>query len=355
MTFSQSLLWPLTLPYGAAVNLRTRAYQMGLLRQKRLDGIVISVGNLTTGGTGKTPMVLWIAERLLAEGKRVGVLTRGYRGEPQQVEGSANDSGSPENGLSSDEVQLLQNRLGERVAFGVGADRFARGSKLAKQGVEWFVLDDGFQHLQLARDVDIVLIDATNPFGGGFLLPAGRLREPRTALARAGLIVITRSDYTPAIEGAIRHYSSAPIFHARPRLDSIHTISTADPSAVEPETPLDPLKHLQNAKLFAFCGIGNPSAFVADLHSWGYPVAGSKFFPDHHRYSQRDVREIEAAMRNSGATALICTEKDKFNLAGVHWQTANAWYCRISLEVARAEDFWRAIKTRAATRAVVAR
>jgi len=185
VTLLESVLWPLTIPYGAATHLRTRAYRTGLLRAKRLDGVVISVGNLTVGGTGKTPMVLWIAERLIAEGKKTAILTRGYRGDAS-AEGS-----------TSDEVQLLQARLGDRVAFGVGADRWARGRELSAQGIDWFILDDGFQHIQLARDVDIVLIDATNPFGGGHLLPAGRLREPKSALARANLVVVTRSDHAP--------------------------------------------------------------------------------------------------------------------------------------------------------------
>ncbi len=185
MKLKDSLLWPFTLPYGAATRLRALAYRRGILRQCRLDDVVISVGNLTTGGTGKTPMVLWIAQRLLSEGKKVGILTRGYRGKTSS------------GGSTSDEVRFLQARLGDSVAFGVGADRFARGRELSARGVEWFILDDGFQHQQLARSVNIVLIDATNPFGGGHLLPAGRLREPKSALARADIIVITRSERAP--------------------------------------------------------------------------------------------------------------------------------------------------------------
>jgi tetraacyldisaccharide 4'-kinase len=347
VNFSQSLLWPLTLPYSAAVSLRIRAYRSGLLRQKRLDGIVISVGNLTTGGTGKTPMVLWIAEHLASEGKRVGILTRGYRGKTQ----STNDAAAEPDISSSDEVQLLRHRLGDRVAIGVGADRFARGSELAKQGVEWFVLDDGFQHLVLARDVNILLIDATNPFGGGYLLPAGRLREPRTALARADIIVITRSEYTPAVQAAIRHYSAAPIFHALPILDAIFPV---DAGAL-PVSSTGGVEKLRGEKLFAFCGIGNPSAFVEDLRKWGYPVAGSKFFPDHHRYTQPDVQHIEAAAREVGATALICTEKDKFNLVGVRWQSDTVWYCRISLQITSEDELWQAVKAKTKARGTVPR
>jgi len=331
VTLGESLLWPLTLPYGAAVRLRARAYRAGVLRAKRLDGTVISVGNLTMGWTGKTPMVLWTAERLLADGKKVGILTRGYRGETSAA------------GSTSDEVQLMQERLGKRAAFGVGADRFARGQELAKRGVDWFVLDDGFQHLQLARDVNIVLIDAANPFGRGHLLPAGRLREPRSALARADIIVITRSGRTPAVEAAIRRESDAPVFYARTQLDSIRIFCGGNP-AVEAE---DAHRH----KFFAFCGIGNPSAFLEDLRDWGLPVAGHKFFRDHHRYTPQDARAIEDSAREAGADALVCTEKDIFNLVDVRIESLETFYCRISMHVDSGDDFWCAILSLAESRA----
>ena len=180
MTLKQSLLWPLSLPYGAAAHLRARAYRKGILKAQQLDGTVISVGNLTTGGTGKTPMVLWIAERLLAERKNVGILTRGYRGEKIAPRTEIIRAAAASTARTSDEVRLLQSRLGNRVQFGVGANRYQQGRELAKRGVNWFVLDDGFQHLQLARDVDIVLIDATNPFSGGRAAPCRA--PPRAAL-----------------------------------------------------------------------------------------------------------------------------------------------------------------------------
>jgi tetraacyldisaccharide 4'-kinase len=335
MTLKDSLLWPLTLPYGAVSHLRARAYRNGILKQQHLDGIVISVGNLTTGGTGKTPMVLWIAGRLAAERKSVGILTRGYRGKFGSKTASAADGSES----TSDEVQLLKARLGEAVAFGVGADRFARGRELAKRGVKWFVLDDGFQHLQLARDVDVVMIDATNPFDGGHLLPAGRLREPKTALARAGVIVITRSNHSPAVEAAVRRDSDAPIFYAHAELDSVS--APFHPHLTEQEA--------RGKKLFAFCGIGNPQAFISDLRGWGFQIAGHKFFPDHHRYSRSDIREIEAEARSAGAGGVICTEKDSFNCPG-HWASMDLWVCAISLRVEREEDFWRTIMSVIASR-----
>ncbi len=330
MTFVESLLWPLSLPYGAIARLRARAYRAGILRQRRLDGMVISVGNLTTGGTGKTPMVLWIAQRLLVEGKTVGILTRGYRGE-----GDAAAS-------TSDEVRLLQARLGERAAFGVGADRFAQGTELATRGVESFVLDDGFQHLQLARDVDIVLIDALNAFGGGHLLPVGRLREPLSALSRADVVVITRTGHAPAIEAAIRRESGAPIFYARAHLESIRAYRGEYPGAEFAEA--------HSRKLFAFSGIGNPAGFRADLTEWGLDPVGYKVFPDHHHYTAQDVKVIEAEALAAGADGIICTEKDIFNLSGVPLPSLDLYYGRISLHIGSEREFWQNVLALAESR-----
>jgi len=340
VTWTQSLLWPLSIPYGAAVHLRARAYRKGILKQRRLDGTVISVGNLTVGGTGKTPMVIWIAERLVGEGKSVGILTRGYRG---KVSGGDSGKSSAEE-RTSDEVSVMKARLGDRVSFGVGAHRFERGRELVPRGVNWFILDDGFQHLQLARDVDIVLIDATNPFGGGHVLPAGRLREARTALARADIIVITRSYHAPAVEAAIRRDSDAPIFYARTELDGV----------VTPYQPHLTEQDARNRKLFAFCGIGNPSAFIADLRDWGFQIVGHLFFPDHHQYSAADISEIEGEAKAAGGDGVICTEKDSYNCTGL-WRSMDLWVCRISLHVDRPEEFWRALMAKAKAHAGVRR
>lgn len=345
MKLAQALLWPLSIPYGVAVHLRARAYEAGILRQHRLNGVVISVGNLTTGGTGKTPMVLWIAERLAAEGKRVGILTRGYRGGDAGA-GSARAAtpARPAAGSepTSDEVQLLRAHLGSQVAFGVGANRFEKGQELAKQGVEWFVLDDGFQHLQLARDVDIVLIDATNPFGGSRLLPAGRLRERRTALSRADIIVITRGDRAPAIEAAVRRDCDAPIFYAGVQPGAVCALRKEYPGEADPDA--------RSKRLFAFCGIGNPAAFASDLGKWGFNIVGRTFFPDHHGYTQKDMAEIERQAVAAGAFGAICTEKDVFNLRANRLNSLEICYCPISLQVFDAAGFWHAIKTTAELR-----
>jgi tetraacyldisaccharide 4'-kinase len=326
MRLGPSFLWPLSLIYGGAAHLRARAYQTGILRQRKLDGAVISVGNLTVGGTGKTPMVLWIAQCLIGEGKRVGILTRGYRGEFAAAGGPPGSRPlSAQAESTSDEVRLLKARLGEQIAFGVGADRFANGQRLAKQGVNWFVLDDGFQHLKLARDVDIVLIDATDPFGGGKLLPAGRLREPRSALSRADIVVITRADHSPTIEAAVRRDSDAPIFYARARLDAVRVWRGEYPGEQDADA--------RSKKLFAFCGIGNPAAFVGDLRLWGLEIVGRRFFPDHHRFTPQDVAQIESDALAAGADRVICTEKDIFNLDDASWRSFQLRYCSISMQI----------------------
>ena len=336
MTFKESLLWPLSLIYGGVATLRARAYATKIFRQRRLNGMVISVGNLTVGGTGKTPMVLWIAERLLAEGKSVGILTRGYRGKSAGPVTESKTAGESETIWTSDEVQLLKARLSNRVMFGIGADRYKNGLALAARGVKWFILDDGFQHLQLARNVDIVLIDARKPFGGGHLLPAGRLREPRGALKRADVIVITRSSRAPAIESVVRHYSSAPIFYARTELDPIRSRSGAQLTSAE----------LRGKALFAFCGIGNPGAFYSDLREWGFHITGNKSFRDHHRFTASDLANIEKEARKVGAEGLICTEKDSFNLPDT-LPSMDLWVCAISLRVDREEEFWLTVLSKA--------
>src|SRR5712664_827983 len=197
------LLYPLSVLYEKLVRARAGLYQNGRLRSKRLKGTVISVGNLTVGGTGKTPMVIWLAEKFLADGKRVAILSRGYRG--------ANGT--------SDEIELMKFRLQGRVSFGVGKNRFAEGLRLeSRQSIDVFLLDDGFQHLQLARDLNILLMDASRTLAGEFLLPAGRLREPVAAMSRANLIIFTRAEMGSGTLEAIAKLHRYPVFAASTRL-----------------------------------------------------------------------------------------------------------------------------------------
>jgi tetraacyldisaccharide 4'-kinase len=319
-------LWPAEVAYGCAVWVRAVLYRRGIFRRRRLDGTVISVGNLTVGGTGKTPMVLWLAERLAEEGRRPAILTRGYRGVGRAGEPDMN---------TADEAALLRERLGSRAQIAVGKERYASGRRLEQQGVRWFVLDDGFQHLALQRDADIVLVDATEPFGGGHLLPVGRLREPRSALSRADVVVITRAENAPAVETIVHRYTPAPVFYAHTAFDSVVPVSA--PALAAPE--LDVIR----TKVFAFCGIGNSGAFFDDLRRWGFLVTGQRSFRDHHRYSVSDMAHLERAATESKAEAMICTEKDLFNLRGVAAARLPIYACRIRLQLSDSEGFWNAV------------
>jgi len=283
------ILHPFSLVYGWYVEKRKTFYAKGWLKQKRLNGTVISVGNLTAGGTGKTPMVLWLAEKFVREGKNVAILSRGYRGSHG----------------TSDEVQLLKQRLGTRVRFGVGADRFAQGRRLEQeQVVDVFLLDDGFQHLQLARDLDILMLDGSRKLRDESLLPAGLLREPIAACRRADILVVTRKFERPNIEARDAHKFA--IFYAQTRLLGFR----------QPGYSTEPLylSEVGPGPFFAFCGIGNPDAFFSDLSHWHVPVAGTRAFSDHHKYSRKDLAKLERAAELSGAKALITTEKDAQNL-----------------------------------------
>src|SRR5271170_1723151 len=262
-TLAQIVLWPLSLLYGAIVRARANAYAKGWRKPKRLRGAVVSVGNLTVGGVGKTPMVLWLAEQFIAQGQRVAVLSRGYRGEQG----------------TSDEVALLRARLGKRASVAVGSDRFATGSEVeAARLVDIFLLDDGFQHLQLARDVDILLMDASRSLTGESLLPAGLLREPLSAMGRADVLVFTRAETQPGISNVVSSLQSYPVFAATTKLLGFRRLGSDNDELLTGE-------QIGAGPFLAFCGLGNPQQFFRDLAAWNIPVSGQRIFPDHHRYT----------------------------------------------------------------------
>lgn len=314
------LLWPLSLLYGVWVRGRAWFYAKGWLKQKRLNAAVVSVGNLTVGGTGKTPMVIWLAERFLAEGKRVAILSRGYRG----TDGT------------SDEIELMKFRLQNRVAFGVGKNRFAEGQRLeSRQAIDLFLLDDGFQHLQLARDLDILLMDASRPLKGESLLPAGLLREPLSAMGRANILVFTRTETMPGTSDAIQKLQQYPVFAASTQLRGFRRLGG--------EITLISSAEIGAGPFFAFCGLGNPDAFFRDLRSWEIAVCGQLDFPDHHRYTDQDVLRIQEAARQAGANALVTTEKDAQNLGAAKFSEAPVYISVIDLALSPEADFKNAL------------
>ncbi|HEY1467675.1 MAG TPA: tetraacyldisaccharide 4'-kinase [Candidatus Acidoferrum sp.] len=321
------VLSPLSVLYSAIVKLRVWLYDRRILHAKRLRTPVISVGNLSLGGTGKTPMVIWLAERFLAQGQRLAILTRGYKGA----------------GGTSDEIELMKSRLGNRVQFGVGPDRYANALRLEPSGVDLFLLDDGFQHLQLARGVNILLLDSSRPAANDRLLPAGRLREPLSAMSRADLLVFTRTETNPGTDAAIGKLQNAPVFAAQTRLLGFRKFA-AGSSQLLAATELGP------GPFFAFCGIGNPGAFVADLEHWGLSIAGKQAFPDHHRYSDSEAAELLEAAHHAGAVALVTTEKDAHNFTDIDFQDFPVYIAIIDLVVLQQDAFLAAIHQQLATR-----
>ena len=279
-----------------------------LREQRKLPVPVISVGNLTMGGTGKTPCVLAIAQMLRDANRRPGILTRGYgRGTLQRalvLQAGASIAAE----YSGDEPQIF---LRSGVApVGIGADRAATGAQLVSEfGVDVLLLDDGFQHWRLARDVDVVLIDALNPYSGGGLFPIGRLREPVSGLSRADVVLITRSDASdlvPAVLRMIRRINStAPVFYAsvEPLCWKRHHDSREyAPAELPPGRPA------------AFCGLGNPQSFRRTLSSLGVDPVDWVEFEDHHHYRPHELKRISEQFQAQGATLLLTTEKDAINL-----------------------------------------
>jgi tetraacyldisaccharide 4'-kinase len=303
-------------PWFAVASVLARLWRWGArkmqrrdyARRRKLAAPVISIGNLTMGGTGKTPCVLLLARILNERGRKPGILTRGY-GRHSPHKHLALEPGAvlnPEH--SGDEPQIFV-RSG-LAPVGIGADRFDTGTLLLRDfGADVLLLDDGFQHQKLARNVDVVLIDALDPFGGGGVFPLGRLREAPAGLARANLILIARSDVSDlaaVIERQVRRWNvRAPVFRAgvEPQAWVEHRTGHRFDSA---ERPFE--------RAGVFCGLGNPEAFRRTLERLGVEPVAWVDFEDHHRYRPRELRHISLVMRAQGATALLTTEKDVMNL-----------------------------------------
>jgi len=287
------LLPPLSALYGAVTRTHLALYQRGAFRTVKLERPVISVGNITAGGTGKTPLVEWVAKTLAREGKRVCILTRGYgrRNPRAQVVVSDGQTILATPSEAGDEPFLLANNLLGSAAVICNADRVSAGRYAIETfGSECFVLDDGFQHFRLARDLNIVTIDATNPWGGGRLLPYGRLREPISGLSRADCIVLTRCDQATDIP---------PICELRPVFES--TMEVVRPPQIE-------------GPVGSFCAVGNPESFFEQVRKHGYELVFEKAFTDHHWYTQHDINNLIKAVNETGAKSLITTAKDAVKL-----------------------------------------
>ncbi len=306
------LLSPLAALYGAGVGARLALYRAGVLRVRRAARPVVSVGNVAAGGTGKTPFVRWLAGELLARGERPAILTRGYgrrsRGFVVVSDGAGALAPVPEAG---DEPSVLARAL-PRVPVIAHASRWRAAGRALEitPDVSLFLLDDGFSHVGLVRDVDVVLLDASAPDAGGGLLPAGRLREPLSALARADLIVVTRSEEAgPEAAAAIarRHAPGVPLFHAVTEVVGIR--GPAGEGLVSSQ--------LKGVPLVAVAGLARPDAFAATLGTLGIAPAALLPFRDHARYGAREVGRIVRTATASGAAGVVTTEKDAVTLESI--------------------------------------
>jgi len=303
------VLPPLSVLYGAVTRTRLSLYRRGTFHTTKLERPVISVGNITTGGTGKTPLVEWVARTLAPKGRKVCILTRGYGRKDPHLQVIVSDGygvlASPTE--AGDEPYLLATNLSGLAAVISSADRIAAGQEAIKDyGSDCFVLDDGFQHLRLARDLNIVTIDATNPWGGGKLLPYGRLRETLDGLRRADCIVITRCDQAGSVDALrseiLKLTGDRPIFHSQMRTFRVSSLKNG-PDTLAPQ-----------AHIAAFCAVGNPSSFFEHLRRSGYELALEKSFPDHHAYSQDEIDSLIDSAKEAGANSLITTAKDAVKL-----------------------------------------
>ncbi|MDD2581297.1 MAG: tetraacyldisaccharide 4'-kinase [Desulfuromonadaceae bacterium] len=301
------LLKPWALLYALAQQLRVRLYQHGMLKTERLPRPVVSIGNVTVGGTGKTPVTAYIARILLARGYKVAVLSRGYGGslEGQTCvvsDGAAIMLSAAECG---DEPYLLASTVPGLMVV-IGTDRHVSGQTAIQQlDPDILLLDDGFQHLRLHRDLNILLLDFSLPFGNGWTLPAGILREPPAAVRRADLVIFTR---TP--ENADLNIDIGEI----PRCLSSHTI--VDLLPLGSHSPV-PFSHCLGHTVLAFAGIADPESFFAGLRSLGLNLVHTISFPDHVIYNRERCAEIADAVRTNGADFIVTTEKDGVKLEGL--------------------------------------
>lgn len=331
------LLAPFSLLYGLIVMLRNRLFDRGLLKSEKLPCRVISIGNLTVGGTGKTPMVICLARMLREQGCRPAVLSRGYGGTSKLPVNVVSRGDGPLMGQSEagDEPVLIAKAL-TGVPVLTGPRRVLTGDWALKNlSADVLILDDGFQHQHLFRNIDIVLLNAVSPFGNGRLLPGGPLREPLNALKRAGIIIATgtHDDVAAGRPITLPDGIQAPIFRCyyHPR----------DLVQGSPEKSF-PLEFVKGKRICAFAGIGNPMAFLKTLRALGAEVAVFMPFPDHHRYKPANATLISERARQYQAEMIVTTEKDRIKIEAFDFMLPGLYCLRIGMEfLSGREDFER--------------
>lgn len=291
--------------YAWVSALRRWFYLKGVFPQKRVACHVVSIGNMTAGGTGKTPITIYFAEQWYKKGMKVGIVSRGYRRKNKAAVVLVSEGMGPctTPDAVGDEPYLMAERL-KGVPIVVAADRFLGCQELiARFGVEVILLDDGFQHLRLHRDLNLLIIDAANPFGNGHLLPRGPLREPISQIKRADWVIFTRVDEGLAMEELMRRVALFQTRMIKSRFEATHLIDLCTHECLSPSV-------LSGKRVLPFCGIGNPEAFLKQLALLGAKPEHPHLFEDHHDYQADDLAAVRAAAETAGIEWLVTTEKD---------------------------------------------
>ena len=303
--FLKTLLAVIACIYSIIIKLRNLLYNSKIFKTHHHEAIVISIGNITTGGTGKTPLVIWLYNFLLERNLNCSILTRGYKA-AKKSNPSRTESRKTNIFNYTDEPAILSESC-PRSKVIVNPDRVAGATEaIEKYAANVLIMDDGFQHRRLARDLDIVTIDATQPFGYDKILPAGLLREPVDSIKRADAVVLTRCDQTTAselnrIENILQTVNPDMII-----AQSAHKVvgaKTTDGKSINYE-------NLKGRKIFAFCGIGNPNAFLNTITTLGAELAGTKIYNDHYKYTETCLAEIYRQAGHVEADLILTTQKD---------------------------------------------
>ena len=306
--------------YGGGVKLRQKLYQKGLVKSKRLPCMVISVGNLSVGGTGKTPMTIYLANLIQDFGNKAVVISRGYKGRAEKAGGIVSDGKvllmGPE--TAGDEPYMMAVKL-KNVPVIVGKNRFEAGMLAVRTfKPEVLVLDDAFQHLKLERDLDLVLLDCHRPFGNGHMLPRGIMREPVSALSRADALILTKSDVVPDAKKVLQGLKSGSLIADKPVFSAfhvpyVHKVIKGESSIFDQKlqsvSTCEP-EFLKGRKVFVFSGLADNGDFHRTVQGLDCFVSGCMEFPDHHPYSGVDIESIFQSARQANANCLLTTEKD---------------------------------------------
>ena len=336
-----SLLWIVSCLYSFLLTVRARLYTGGILHSKKLPCKVVSIGNIVAGGTGKTPMTIWVAQAIYNQGQRVVVLSRGYGGRMEDGGGVVSDGNAILKGHedAGDEPYLMANLL-DGIPVVVGSNRYDMGRiAMERFKPDVIVLDDAYQHIRLMRDLNIVLLDSRSPVGNGHVMPRGLLREPVSALTRADIVVYTRcppdgqpkeSTYMPLRQPAFRT-THTPV---------IRKIGAGNGSMFN---GVKDISVLSTKRVVAFAGLAENTQFFDQLQQVGCVVCRAVCFADHHQYTPKDLEQIATMARREHVDALVTTSKDFVKI-----QTYNGWPVElvvvdVAIQVLENEQLFRSI------------